>query len=176
MNDKKSFDIFLIRKIPYLTNGLGILFLISAFTFIFLYFGISSDSASPEIKAFYLIETSTYKLLYGSGISACVTLFLYLWTRQMRSGLIIFNADFFELILKKEKQVIFFTTIRHIYCNDTENLRGDPNEKFTMTLEMGENKKVLIRIKNTNDIKSFVDKLVSCDKLEVSYSSIVAMD
>jgi hypothetical protein len=175
MDDKKTFDILLIKKIPYLTNGLGILCLISALTFIAIYSSITSDNVSPETNTFYLIETSTIKLLYGSGILTGVTLFLCLWTRQKFSGLIIFNRDSFEIISKKEKQFLPFSVIRNVYCNDTEDRQGNPNKKFTMTLETLKNKKILIRIKNTSDIKNFVDMLVTCGKLEINYSSIAGL-
>lgn len=176
VDSKKTYDILLIKKIPYLTNSLGLIFCIALFTFIFLYSGILSGNSTPEIKAFYLIETSSVKLLYGSAITAAITLLLYIWATQKKKGLIIFKPGAFELILKNERRVLLFTDIRCVYCNDAEDRHGNANKKFTLTVDTWKNKKILIRIKNIADIQAFTDKLLACQSLKITYLPALTLD
>jgi hypothetical protein len=179
MTDKKTFEIYYLKKIPYLTNGLLTLFIISGIIFFFFYAGISSKNATPEMKTFYLTHTSTVKLLYGSALSTVVFSILYLLAKLKKKALLIFNPDSFEILLKKEQMLLPISTMRSVYCNDSEDNDGLPSEKFTMTINMFKNKKILIRLRNTTDIKLFTDKLLSYDgqlKIEYHYSKWAILD
>lgn len=169
MTDKKTYEIYFLKKIPYLTNILLTLFVFSAIIFFFFYAGVSSKRATPEMKTFYLIHTSTFKLLYGSALSTGLFFVLYLFAKTKKKGLLIFNPDSFELILKKEQLIVLFSDVRRVYCNDSEDSQGIPSNKFTMTIETRKNNKILVRPRNTNDIKQFYDKLLSYEKLEIEY-------
>ena len=169
MIDKRSFEVYFLKKIPYLTNGLLTLFFISAVIFVILSAGISTIVASPEMKIFYLIQTSTVMLFYGSAFSTGLFLILYLFARLKKKALFIFNSDSFEVIFKKEKLELPFSYVRRIYCNDSENSRGKPSKYFTMTIENRNNKKILIRLRSTSDIEYFSDKLLSYDQLKIEY-------
>ena len=95
MIDKRSFEVYFLKKIPYLTNGLLTLFFISAVIFVILSAGISTIVASPEMKIFYLIQTSTVMLFYGSAFSTGLFLILYLFARLKKKALFVFNLDLF---------------------------------------------------------------------------------
>ena len=131
------------------------------------------------MKTFYLIHTSTVKLLYGSALSTVVLLILYLIARLKKKALLIFNPESFELLLKKEQMLIPISSIRTVYCNDSEDNDGQPSEKFTMIINTWKNKKILVRLRNTADIKLFTDKLLSYDdklKIEYHYSKWAILD
>ncbi len=169
MTNKKTFEIYFLKKIPYLTNALLILFFVSAAVFIFFYASISSKNATPEMKTFYLTQTSTLKLLYGSAFSTGLFFILYMWANLKKKGLIVFNPDSFDLLLKKEQINLPISSIRTVWCNDSEDKDGEPNKKFTMTIDTWKNKKILMRLRNTGDIRQFTDKLLSYDQLKIEY-------
>src|SRR6187455_893085 len=108
MKEKKTFEVYFLKKIPYLTNGLLTLFFISAVIFVILSAGISSLVATPEMKTFYLIQTSVVVLIYGSAFSTGLFLILYLFARLKKKALFVFNSDSFELIFKKEQMALPF--------------------------------------------------------------------
>lgn len=177
MADKKTFEIILIRKIPYITTGLSIIFFFS-FSFFLLYSKLFlAFPTSLETKLFYLFHLTPpfeYSFLI---LSIIVLSFLfYLLAKFKRRGLIIFNPNSFELILKKERQLIPFSSVRRVYCNDSENKKNEPNKKFTMTIETWKNKKLLVRLQNTADINRFIDKLLSFDQLKIEHFSITPVD
>ena len=169
MTDKKSYEVYVIKKIPYLTNGLLTLFVVSALIFLFFYGGISSEKASPEIKVFYLEHTSTVKLLYGAAFFSITFFILFISAKQNKKAIFVFHSDAFEIIYKKSKIVIPLSTIRQIYCNDSEDYQGRPNEKFTITIESFKNQKTLIRLRNSSDLNQFSDKLLTYDELKIEY-------
>ncbi len=176
MQDKKTFEIFLIKKIPYLTSGLLLLFCISFFCLTVLFGVFSDENATPEMKSFYLINTSTIKFPFYFVLSFLITYFLYLLARFKRKGLIVFNNDSFELILKKERHSFLLPNIRRVYCNDSEDRNGNPNKKFTMTIETWKNKKLVIRLQNPKNIKQFIDKLLSYNQIKIEYFSVTTLD
>jgi hypothetical protein len=169
MTDKKTFEIYFLKKIPYLTNGLLILFLLSAVILIFIYAGINNRKATPEIMTFYLIHTSIVKVLFVSAFSTGTFFILYLWAKLKKKGLIVFNADSFELLFKKEQMNFPISSIRTVWCNDSEDKNGEPNKKFTMTIDTWKDKKILVRLRNTEDISQFTSKLLSYDQLKIEY-------
>ena len=176
MEDKKTFEISLIKKIPYLTSGLLLLFCISFFCLTVL-FGIFSDEyATPETNFYYLICMPINSIILYFIVSLIITSFLYLLARFKRKGLIVFNNDSFELILKKERHSFLLPDIRRVYCNDSEDRNGSPNKKFTMTIETWKNKKILIRLQNPKKIKQFIDKLLSYDQIKIEYFSVTTLD
>ncbi len=131
------------------------------------------------MKTFYLMHTSTVKLLYGSALSTCVFVILYLLAKLKKKGLLIFNPDSLELLFKNEQMLLPISSIRTVYCNDSEDKDGLPSEKFTMTINTWKNKKILVRLRNTADIKVFTDKLLSYDdqlKIEYHYSKWAILD
>jgi hypothetical protein len=128
------------------------------------------------MKSFYLINTSIIKFpFYFLGLFV-LTYFLYLLARFKRKGLIILNIDSFELILKKERHSFLLPDIRRVYCNDSEDKNGNPNKKFTVTIETWKNKKILFRLQNSKNIQQFIEKLLSYDKIKIEYFSITTLD
>lgn len=176
MSDKKTFEIYLIKKVPYLTNALMFLFFISAVVFASLYPIAAGDYASPEMKTFYLENITIIELLFGSAVSTGLFLLLYFLVREKRKGLLIFNSDSLELMLKKEKLLFPFSEICKINCNDSENRHGMPNKRFTMTIETWKNKKIPVRLQHTSDLEKFINKLLSCDQLKIDYTSVALSD
>lgn len=121
------------------------------------------------MKMFYLTSTSTVKLLYASAVSTGLSFILYLCAKLKRKGLIVFNPDSFELLFKKERFNFPLESIKTVWCNDSEDKDGEPNKKFTMTIYTWKNKKILVRLQNTADIRQFSDKLLSYDQLKIEY-------
>lgn len=93
-----------------------------------------------------------------------------------RKGVVVFLPDSFEILLSNSKQTILFGDVRRVYCNESENRNGEPNNKFTMTIETWKNKKILLRIRNTADINSFTDKLLTCEQLKIEHFSLTTLD
>ena len=173
---KKTFEIYLIKKIPYLTNGLLILLCISLLLFSFTTEFASTNKFTAEMVSFFLITTSSIKFLYGWIFSTALLLYLYTIARQRRKGVVVFHSDSFEILLSNSKQTILFDNVRRVYCNDSENKKGELNNKFTLTIETWKNKKILLRIRNTADINSFTDKLFTCTQLKIEYFSLTILD
>jgi hypothetical protein len=173
---KKTFEIYLIKKIPYLTNGLLILLCTSLLLFSFTTEFVSTNRFTAEMVSFFLITTSSIKFLYGWVFSTALLLYLYTIARQRRKGVVVFHSDSFEILLSNSKQTILFDNIRRVYCNDSENKNGEPNNEFTLTIETWKNKKILLRIRNTTDINSFTDKLFTCDQLKIEHFSLTTLD
>jgi hypothetical protein len=170
MSDKKTFEIYYFKKIPYLTNIIISLLLISVIVFVFFYTGISSKRSTPEMKTFYLINTSTVKLLYWSAFSTVFFFILLLLAKLKRKGLIIFYPESIELILKNEKMFLPISEIKRVYCNDSEDKEGKPNKYFSLTINTWKNKNIKVRLRNTADMNSFTDKLLSYkDNLKIDY-------
>ncbi len=140
-------------------------------------FGLFSDeNVSPEMKSFYLINTSTMKFPFYFVELFVITYLLYLLARFKRQGLIIFNNDSFELISKKERHSFLLPDIRRVYCNDSEDRNGNSNKKFTITIETWKNEKTVLRLQNPKNIKQFIDKLLSYDQIKIEYFSISMLD
>lgn len=173
---KKTFEIYLIRKIPYLTNGLLILLTTSLLLFLITTEFISSNQFTAEFISFFLIQTSSIKFLYGWVFSTALLVYLHTIARQKRKAVVVFHSDSFEILLSNSKQKILFDDIRRVYCNDSENKNGEPNNKFTMTIETWKNKKILLRIRNTVDIKPFTDKLLTFHQLKIEHFSFTTLD
>jgi hypothetical protein len=180
MEDKKTYEIYLIKKIPLLTNGLFILFFIGAFFLLMVFEFLSSTKYTSEILTFFImtstVSTAIIKLLYGTIFSTLILLYLYLLARQKVKGVIIFNKDSFDILLKNEEKIYTLSNIRRVYCNDSEDRNGEPNQKFTMTIETWKNKKILVRIRNTTDIRKFIDKILSYDELKVDYITLTPLE
>lgn len=179
--DKKTFEIYLIRKIPYVTKGLFVLFIIFAVAFLIFIEFFSSKKYTPEILTFFIIETfsatSFIKVLFGSVFSMVLLMYLYIWARYKTKGVILFNSNSFEILVKKETISIPFDNIRKIYCNDSEKRNGDPNPRFTLTIETWKNKKILVRIRNVSDIATFTDKILSySNQLKIDYYMLTQID
>ena len=173
---KKTFEIYLVKKIPYLTNGLLILLSTSLLLFSITTEFVSANRFTAEMVSFFLITTSSIKFLYGWIFSTALLLYLYTIARQKRKGVVVFQPDYFEILLSNSKQTILFDEVRRVYCNDSENKNGEPNNNFTMTIETWKNKKILLRIRNTLDTKLFIDKLLTCDQLKIEHYSLTTLD
>ena len=173
---KKTFEIYLIKKIPYLTTGLFILLGISGLLFSLTTEIFSSKKFTGEILSFFLIQTGSIKFLYGWIFSTALILYLYTIAKYKRKGLVVFLPDSFEIILSNSNQTILFDDVRLVYCNESEDRNGEPNNKFTMTIETWKNKKILLRIRNVEEIKQFIDRLLSCEQLKIEHFSITSLD
>ncbi len=173
---KKTFDIYLIKKIPYLTNGLLVLLCTSLLLFFITTKIFSANHFTAEILSFFIIQTGTIKFLYGWIFSTALVLYLHTIARQKRKGVVVFLPDSFEILLSNDKQTILFNDIRQVYCNDSEDRNGKPNKKFTMTIETWKNRKILLQIRNVADIQQFTDKLLSCDQLKIGHFSLTMLD
>lgn len=173
---KKTFEIYLIKKIPYLTNGLLILLCTSLLLFSITTEFVSTKQFTADILAFFIIQTGSIKFLYGWIFSTALLLYLYTVSKYKRKGIVVFLPDSFEILLSNSKQTILFDDIRRVYCNDSEDKNGEPNKNFTMTIETWKNKKILLRIRNLFDIKQFTDKLLSCDQLKIEHFRLTTFD
>ena len=179
--DKKTFEIYLIRKIPYLTKGLFVLFTISAVVFVLIIELLSSKKFTPEILTFFIVTSGAgitfIKIIYASIFSTVLLMYLYIWTRYRTKGVILFNPDSFDILLKKETTAIPFSNIRRIYCNDSEKRNGEPNNRFTMTIETWKNVNIIVRIRNVSEIPKFIDKILSySDQLKIDYITLTPVD
>lgn len=172
---KKTFEIYLIKKIPYLTAGLFILLCTSLLLFSITEI-FSSKRFTTEILSFFLIQTGSIKFICGWIFSTALIYCLYAIARQKRKGVVVFLPDSFEILLSNSKQTILFDDVRRVYCNDSENKNGEPNTRFTLTIETWKNKKILLRIRNTADIKPFADKLLTCDQLKIEHFTLTTLD
>jgi len=166
---KKSFEIYLINKIPYLSKLLLSLFIVSAAVFIFLYSFATEGSATPEIKTFYFTQTNTVKLLYASAFCSAISFVLFLVANTKKKGIFVFNENCFELLLRKQSLQFPFSQVQHVYCNDSENEAGEPNPKFTMTLETTQNQKYFVQLRDMAHITAFYNKLLSYTQVEIEY-------
>lgn len=178
--DKRTFEIYIIKKIPIVTNFLFALAIVAVIFSLFFYEFLSSRKFIPEFLTFILITSSKatliIKVIYTTIISAIILVYFYLLARYKIKGVIIFHDDAFEILSKNESTKILIDNIRKVYCNDSEDKNGKPNKRFTMTIDPWKFKKRIVRIRNTADIPFFIDKILSYEKMKVGHYTITEFD
>jgi hypothetical protein len=180
MDNKKTFEIYHIRKIPLLTNLLYFLFGVGVILSYFFLNFFGSKKHTPEILSFFLL-TSSYgtliiKIVFWTFTSTIVLMYLNLISKIKVKGVVIFNSNSFDIITKDLNETIALDNIKRVYCNDSEDRHGLPNKKFTMTIEKWKGKNRLLRIRDTNQIPVFIEKLLSYNNLKIEYFTLTGTD
>ncbi len=115
-----SFEVVMIRKVPYLTAGL--FHLLTVFTvglFIVNIFFLPTAHASDEMKFAYFILVTPKLLqdaLYVSLVGFLIILPIYLKVRLRKPALLTFAADSLALSGKGINETIPISDISEVYC------------------------------------------------------------
>lgn len=135
----------------------------------FFYGLIITDNIASDIKAFYLIETSSVNILYGSAASTGIFLILNILLRLKKKGVLIINDDSFELIFRNNQRLLQFSSIRKIYCYDPEDTKRINRRGFRLMIDTWKNKHFVLILRNKTDIPVFLDKLLLIDQLNIDH-------
>ena len=166
-----KFEVYVLKRIPYLTRILGIVAIL-----VFEFYGLAplmpSKNHSQEIGVLYFmtIYPDKLKAVFFLGIPTAVfVLFLYIKVRPKREAVLTFDTDKIELRGKGWSKAFPTNRIRYFNCYDPYTEDGFPEEKFTLEIRNWNGKGSLVNLKDYSQANRLVDILTVYDevKLEV---------
>ena len=168
-----TFEVFVFRRIPYLTH---FLFIIVVALFIFEFFGLGplmpSKNHPAEIGVLYFMTLYPDKLkvaLFMGLPTLFLFWFLYVRGRLKREAVLTFDTDKIELRGKGWSKSFPVNKIKYFDCYDPYTRDGLPQEKFSIELRTWSGKGTIINLKNYSQATRLVDILTVYEdvKLEV---------
>jgi hypothetical protein len=162
--EANSFEVVIIRKVPYLTAGLFHLLMVFTFGLLIVdIFFLPTVHASDEMEFAYFILVVTPRLLqdalYVSLAGFLVILPIYLKLRLRKTALLTFAADSLAVNGHGINETIPISDISKVYCMDAKSLEGTPKDKLTLHIIRKKSKTVTVRLTHYLQAEDFMAQL-----------------
>ena len=158
-----SFEVVIIRKVPYVTASLFNLLMVFTFGLLIVdIFFLPTEHASDEMKFTYfilVIPKLIQDALYVSLAGFLVILPIYLKLRLRKPALLTFAVDSLALNGKGINETIPISDISKVYCMDAKSLDGTPKEKLTLHIIRKTSKTVTVRLTYYLEAEDFMAQL-----------------
>jgi|SRR3954467_7411671 len=172
-NHTDTFEVYVYKRIPYLTRILGI---ITILLFLFVTFGLAplmpSKHHPDEMRILWFIVLYPDKLKAALFLGVPTLLlfgFLYYKVRLKRKAILSFEPDRIELRGKGWSKIFPSNKIRYFDCYDPYSRDDDAIEKFALHLRTWNGKVTIMNLKDYSQATRLVDILTVYEdvKLEV---------
>ncbi len=158
-----SFEVILIRKVPYLTALLFNLASVCFLTLLFIkIFFLPSLGSSPEMKTAYfivVIPEFIKNAMLISGLALIIITPLYFASKRHGTASVIFYADQFIIAGQKFNYTIPLNSIKRIFCMDPKNAEGNPRDRLFLYIERNKDTEIRIRLKYYEQADAFMNCL-----------------
>ena len=172
---EKKFEIYLRRRVPFLSEGLwGIITLLFLILFL-LYIVMLPTKNSPEEIAtvYYLFIVPDW--LKKASLIACIGLIvlgpLYFALRLNKAGYLVITPGTLQITVKGLSVVLPANEIKRIYFNDLQTLTGELKYKVQIAVQMKSGKTTLVQLKNHLDAEEVTECLGEIDHADFLISN-----
>jgi hypothetical protein len=158
-----TFEIVVIRKVPYLTTVLFYLLMVfSVGLFIVSIYFLPTEHASDEMTYAYFLF-ATPKLLQDASFVSFAGLLIvspiYINLRVRKTAMLTFTSDAFAITGNRINETIPISDISAIDCIDPKRLDGTPKEKLTLHIIRRKSKNVTVRLTNYLQVEEFMARV-----------------
>jgi hypothetical protein len=158
-----TFEVVIIRKVPYLTAALFYLLLVfSIGLFIVSINFLPTEHASDEMTFAYFLFATPKLLQDASFVSVAgllIVLPIYLNLRLRKNAMLTFTSDAFANTGNRINETIPISDISEIYCTDAKLLDGTPKEKLTLHIIRRKNKNGTVRLTHYLQVEDFMARV-----------------
>ncbi|CAN5516716.1 hypothetical protein BH10BAC1_BH10BAC1_14220 [soil metagenome] len=155
MADKRSFEVILIDKIPYLHSFFCALLIVS--TLILFYVAASLLSVRHQLE-FKTADQMVLIFFYCFSFLLLVLPF-YFFLRKKTKAVLVLNDDAIEVVSKKINYSITLNSIRHISIRDPQDSNGIEIRKLTLIITLHKNIVKRIRLVDYSQADVFANAL-----------------
>lgn len=165
-----SYDVTIIRKVPFLTEFFLFLLIPGAVVIFFaVSYLIRSSQSSNEMQDIFIITQIPEKVQYVFfylGLSTIILYPLYKYIRIYKTAKLILSDQYISLERHSMNVYIPFRTIRKIYFKEPQNFKGESKEKLIIYIEQTFMKTTTIKLKDYSKADSLINDFLTIDKLK----------
>ncbi len=164
-----SYEVTLIKKMPYLTELLlfvllpGVLVLLTAYFFL-----LPSGQSSNEMQIVTIIriipEKGQFILLY-LGLSTIIFYPLYKYLKIYKRAFLTFDDQILSIQGKNFEITISLDIVSKIYFKDPDNYRGESKETLTIYIQEKFMKTTTLRLRHYSHADQLLTELTNIEKL-----------
>jgi hypothetical protein len=158
-----TFEVVVIRKVPYLTAALFYLLLVfSIGLFIVSIYFLPTEHASDEMTFAYFLFATPKLLQDASFVSLAgllIVLPIYLKLRLKKNATLTFTSDAIVITGGRINETIPISDISEVYCIDAKLLDGTPKEKLTLHIIRRKSKNVTVRLTHYLQAEDFMARV-----------------
>ncbi len=176
-----SYDVTLIKKIPYLTEfllflllpGIVVLFL----SFFFIYNSGDSPNEMQIVSLIKIIPEKMQYLLFYFGISTVLFYPLYKYVKIYKPAKLNFNEQFLSIRGKNLEIIIPIEKISKIHFKDPYNYKGESKQKLTIYIRKKFTDAIMIKLNDYTYSDELMSGLINIKNLNAIFSeSNASMD
>jgi hypothetical protein len=178
---EKKFEIYLRRRVPFLSQGLwDIIILLSLILFLLYIAMLPTEYSSQEMSTVYYLFIIPDWLKKASSIALIGSIVLgplYFALRLKKAGFLVITPEALHITVRNANLELPVKDIKRIYFNDLHRLSGVPRYKLQIAVEMKSGMTTLFQLKNyldAEDIAGCLGEIAHADFL-ISDRNMITM-
>ena len=164
-----SYEVTIIKKIPYLTEFLFILLIPGVLTLLIAYYFMFPSGQSTNnmqiVAVLRIIPEKVQFLLLYFGLSTILLYPFYKYVKMYRRAMLTFNDQFLSIQGKNVNLKIPVDTISKIYFKEPINYRGDSKKNLTIYIQEKFMNTTTLKLKDYSNADKLITGLTNIDEL-----------